>query len=113
MRDNMSTLAETAPGLDERSILAEVAEIIVDVVGTEYLGDVEIHRDTEFERDLGFESIDVVVMAEKLKQLYGEQLTLDQWWKTLMEKEVTDVTNLCVGDLIDYIVLCLSAPKTA
>jgi acyl carrier protein len=109
----MNNSQDSGVDLDRNAILAEVGKIVVDVVGIEYLGDVEITMKTVFESDLGFESIDIVVLAERLKERYGDRLRLEQWWKALLAKEITDAAQVSVGDLVDFVVVCLSEPETA
>ena len=95
--------------LNTETILSDVSKIIVDVIGEEYLGDYVMTPETSFE-ELDLESIDIVVMAEKLKTFYGEKLTLDDWWEELQEKQNLEVR---AGDLVEYIKKCLSEPEVA
>jgi acyl carrier protein len=89
-------LLESAEG-----VLEEVRDLLVEVIGEEYLLDVEIAPETSFHDDLEIESIEFVALAEKLLARYGEQVDFVGW---LAEKELDEILAMTVGDLVDYIV---------
>jgi acyl carrier protein len=98
-------LLESAQG-----VLEEVRDLLVDVIGEEYLLDVEVSPATSFHDDLEIESIEFVALAEKLLERYGEQVDFVGW---LAEKELDEILAMTVGDLVDYIVSSTSGAGTS
>jgi acyl carrier protein len=95
---------------DETTAVAdeEVLDVILDVVSgmvREILGeydidDVEITMDTTFHEDLELESIDLVVLAGRLREHYGEPVNLAEF---LADKELDEVIALTVGALVRFV----------
>jgi acyl carrier protein len=83
--------------------LLEVADMIRAVLDDYDLGDTEITRDTSFQRDLQFESIDIVVLGSRLGARYG---TVINFARFLSELELDQIISLTVGDIIDYVESC-------
>ena len=96
--------AGAAPPSPEE-VLAEVRTLLVDVIGDDFLLDTEIELDTSFNEDLELESIEFVALAEQLKERYGRSLDLAGW---LAGMELNQIIQLRVGELVDFIVGCLS-----
>jgi acyl carrier protein len=96
----MSTSAPTA-----EQILAQVATILREVVGEEWVAEASIAMDTSFSQDLELESIEFVALAEKLRARYGAQVDFVGW---LSEMELDEIIALRVGELVEFIVRCLS-----
>jgi acyl carrier protein len=82
------------------AVLVEVRDLLVDVIGEDYLLDVEIERETLFHDDLEIESIEFVALAERLLDRYGGQVDFVGW---LADKELDDIIGMTVGDLVDFI----------
>jgi acyl carrier protein len=86
------------------AILQEIKHIITDIIGQDVdLHDQEIAFHTSFNRDLELESIEFVVLSERLQNHYGSSLDFTGW---LAEKELQDIINLRVGDVVGYIQQC-------
>lgn len=66
----------------------------------------EITRQTSFQDDLAFESIDIVVLGNHLAARYGTAINFPRF---LSELELDEIIALRVGDLVDYIESCLAA----
>ena len=75
--------------------------VIEDVVGPEWAVDRPI-RETSFGNDLELESIEFVALAEKLQARY-EKVDFVRW---LSEKELEEIIELKVGDVVTYIDTC-------
>jgi acyl carrier protein len=89
---------------NEQRILAEVRSMIADIIGQDVdLNDREIALDTSFNRDLELESIEFVVLSEHLQNRYGKELDFAGW---LAGKELQDIINLRVGDVVRFIEQC-------
>lgn len=89
---------------------AEVIDDLRSIVSTfedrEYSGD--LNEETLFFADLGFMSIDAVLLGEKLETYYGQSLPFPTFLGELAEREVSDIN---VGELADFLCECLNAPK--
>ena len=95
----------SAPPWSERTveleaIRGEVARLITEVVGEEYLLDIDIDMATSFNEDLEVESLEFVGLAEKLTERYGELVDFVSWFGELDLEEIIDLT---VGDLVEFI----------
>ena len=84
----------TAPVLDV------VSGMLRDLLDEYDLDDVEITLDTTFHEDLGLESIDLVALAGRLVERYGERVNLAEF---LAEKDLDEVIGLTVGQLVRYV----------
>ena len=88
------------PSIAPEAIKDEVARLITEVVGEEYLLDIAIDLTTSFNEDLEIESLEFVGLAEKLTERYGERVDFVGWFAELDLEEIIDLT---VGDLVDFI----------
>ena len=79
-----------------------VRGVIEDVVGPEWSVDRPITMETSFGNDLELESIEFVALAEKLQARY-ERVDFVRW---LSEKELEEIIQLKVGDVVTYIDEC-------
>jgi acyl carrier protein len=89
-------------------ILRELTAMLHAVVGEDWIHETPIGFETTFARDLEVESIELVVLFEKLRERYGEAIDFPGW---LSSMDVDAVMHLTVGDLVDYI--ARAAPSAA
>lgn len=82
------------------AVLEEVAAMIKEVIGEEWTEETVITMDTTFTFDLEVESIELISLAEKLQERYGTDVNFPVW---LADKELDDIINLTVGQLVEYI----------
>ena len=80
--------------------LNELVTTIREVIGEDWVQDMDIDNDTSFNDDLEMESIEFVVLAEKLQQQYGNDVNFIDW---LSHKELDAFLSLKVGDLTGFI----------
>ncbi len=92
----------------EDAILEEVVGILVEVIGEDFLLDVEVTADTSFNDDLAVESIEFVALAEKLRERYGEKVDFVAF---VGEMEVEEIVSMTVGRLVTHIQQCIE-PET-
>ena len=92
------------------SVLNEVARVVRDVIGEEWASDIPILLTSSFADDLELESIEFVALAERLKEKYGKKVDFAGW---LAKKELKEIIGLRVGDLVEFILQCLSKSETA
>ncbi|MBW8484786.1 acyl carrier protein [Actinomadura parmotrematis] len=83
-----------------QDVLGEVVAMLVEVVGEDFLLDVEVGPDTTFNRDLALESIEFVALAEKLQGRYGDRVDLPAF---IAGMDLDEIMNMTVGDLVAHI----------
>ncbi|MET7801853.1 phosphopantetheine-binding protein [Streptomyces decoyicus] len=83
-----------------RTILAEITDMLVSVVGDELLVVGEVTPATTFNDDLALESIEFVALAELLQQRYGSSVDL---LGLLAEKDIDHILAMTVGELAVHI----------
>ena len=98
--------AGPAPDDLDARILGEVAAMLRDVIGEEYVVDMEITMDTSFNEDLELESIEFVTLADQMRVTYGEAVDFVQF---LAEMDVDKVISMRVGEVVDFIATSLRA----
>lgn len=81
-------------------VLDEVVAMLIEVVGEDFLLDVEIDLDTTFSDDLALESIEFVALAEKLQQRYGGRVDFAAF---VADMDITEIMTMKVGTLVAYI----------
>jgi acyl carrier protein len=81
-------------------VLDEVVEMLVEVVGEDFLLDLEISRDTTFSDDLALESIEFVALAEKLQERYHGRVDFAAF---VADMDITEIMTMKVGTLVAYI----------
>ena len=91
------TLPET---VTPESVLAQLEEMLVEVIGDDLLLDGPLTMETSFDQDLQLESIEFVALSEKLLETYGEQVDFVSW---LAEMELDDIIALTVGQLVEFV----------
>ena len=83
--------------------LTTIAGLIHEVIGEDWDLDEEITLETTFSDDLELESIEFVALAEKMQATFGEEVNFVGW---LSEKELDEVIDLKVGDVVEFIDAC-------
>ena len=81
-------------------MLDEVVQLLIEVVGEDFLLDIEITRDTTFSDDLALESIEFVALAERLQQRYGGRVDFAAF---VADMDITEIMTMKVGTLVAYI----------
>ena len=96
--------------MKQDEVLEQVAKMVREVIGEEWALDVPITMTTSFSRDLELESIEFVALAERLKERFGRSVDFAGW---LSGMELKEIIELQVGQLVGFIVRCLSQTATA
>ncbi|EIV93723.1 phosphopantetheine-binding protein [Frankia sp. QA3] len=94
----------------EARVLGEVTEDLREVIGEEYVIDMDITMETTFSHDLEVESIEFVALADRLRERYGEAVDFVGFLATM---DVDQVINMRVGEVVRFIVDSLPAPAVA
>ncbi|MEQ8787395.1 MAG: phosphopantetheine-binding protein [Pirellulaceae bacterium] len=79
-------------------VLADLAQMLANFEGKEYSG--EIGAQTQFFGELGYASIDAVVLSEKLEEFYGQKFPFHEFIADLRERDVDDIE---VGRLAEFL----------
>jgi acyl carrier protein len=82
-------------------VLAEVTEMITEVIGVDELVGLEIGLETSFQEDLEVESIEFVALSERLMARYGNDVDFVGWMAGM---ELDEIIALTVGDLVVFVV---------
>lgn len=88
------------------TVLAEVAAMLCSILDEYGLDDIEIDRDSRFHDDLELESVDLVTLAGRLEERYGERVNLAEF---IAELGLDEIIELTVGQLVDHVVASLAA----
>ncbi len=96
------------PDLD--TMLEELTQILVEVIGEDFLLDVEITPATTFSADLELESIEFVAVAEKLQHRYGGRVDFTGFLAGL---SIDQILELTVGELAQHIISSLDSAVPA
>jgi acyl carrier protein len=89
----------------EARVLAEMTDMLREVIGEEYVVDMEITLDTSFNEDLELESIEFVTLADSMRDRYGDAVDFVGF---LAEMDVDQVINMRVGEVVTFITDCLT-----
>jgi acyl carrier protein len=90
--------------IDQETIMTDVLNLLTELARDwEYSG--EILPNTFLFGDLGFESIDAVVLASHVQDHYQRQLPFPELLAELGRREVKDIT---IGELVEFIHLHLN-----
>ncbi len=104
--DTMQGTATGTPVAPTRSeILATVTELIGEIIGEEYIEDLQVTTESVITSDLELESIEFVALAEKLRERYGEAVEFVDW---IAGMELEEIIGLTVGQVIDFVETCLT-----
>ncbi len=89
---------------DKAQLLEDVKGLIASIIGQDVdLNDNDIGFDTSFSHDLELESIEFVLLSEKLQERFGDKLDFAGW---LSHKELDEIIKLKVGDVVEFIGRC-------
>ncbi|MFD0688996.1 acyl carrier protein [Actinomadura fibrosa] len=81
-------------------VMAEVVLMLTEVVGEDFLLDVEVGPATTFGDDLALESIEFVALVDRLRGHYGDRVDFPRFIAAL---DLDQIMNLTVGDVVGHI----------
>lgn len=96
--------AGDAPVITPEAVLAQLEQILLEVVGDDLLMDGPLTMETSFSDDLQLESIEFVALAEELLNTYGEKVDFVNWMSGM---ELDQVVNLTAGEVVGFVVASL------
>lgn len=77
-----------------------IISLIRQAVNEDWIEDFEIDANTSFNDDLELESIELVIIADKIQSHFGKSIDFNQWLGSL---ELDQMIRLTVGDLADFV----------
>lgn len=84
----------------QQEVLDTVRLVLAEVIGEDYVTELEIDKATAFRADLDIESIEFVALGEALRAIYGDGIDFVEWLTTM---ELDEIIALTVGELVDHI----------
>ncbi|UTX50262.1 acyl carrier protein [Chryseobacterium sp. MA9] len=76
---------------------------ITEVIGAEFVEEMDITPESSFTKDLEMDSIEIVSFSEKIKAHFGEQIDFTGW---LSSMDLDQLINLDLSMIINYIYEC-------
>ena len=86
--------------------MADITRMLAEVIGEDYLLEIGVTMDTAFSGDLELESIEFVALAGLMKEHYRGEVDFVGF---LADKDLHQIIDLRVRDVVDHIELCLGA----
>jgi len=76
---------------------------ITEVIGAEFVEEMDITPKSSFTKDLEMDSIEIVSFSEKIKEHFGDQIDYTGW---LSSMDLDQLINLDLSMIINYIYEC-------
>ncbi|MEZ4320578.1 MAG: phosphopantetheine-binding protein [Myxococcota bacterium] len=80
--------------------LSALTELLRDVLGDDWDDDQDIEMGTSFADDLELESIEFVVLAERIQERFGADVDFVTWISAM---DLDAILGLTVGDVVRFI----------
>ncbi|GAB0156919.1 hypothetical protein CHRYSEOSP005_21860 [Chryseobacterium sp. Alg-005] len=98
----MDTINTTAQ-LNHEELFTLLKGFITDVIGEEFVEEMDITPESSFTKDLEMDSIEIVAFSEKIKAHFGDQIDFTGW---LSSMDLDELINLDLRMIINYIYEC-------
>ncbi|WP_183559793.1 acyl carrier protein [Mucilaginibacter sp. SP1R1] len=98
----MDTVASTTK-MNRDEIFELMKKFITEVIGEEFVEEMDITPESSFTKDLEMDSIEIVSFSEKIKAHFGNQIDFTGW---LSSMDLDQLINLNLGMIINYIHEC-------
>ncbi|MGM5630457.1 acyl carrier protein [Apibacter raozihei] len=85
----------------EEQVFEKLKQFITEVLGEDIADELDITPESIFTKDLEMDSIEIVALAEKVKQEYGDRMDFNEW---LSGMDMEQLINLSIGDIVNLIV---------
>lgn len=89
--------------LNHEELFALLKGFITEVIGEEFVEEMDIRPESSFTKDLEMDSIEIVSFSEKIKAHFGEQIDFTGW---LSSMDLDQLINLDLRMIINYIYEC-------
>lgn len=98
----MDTINNTLK-LNHEQLFTLLKGFITEVIGAEFVEEMDINPDSSFTKDLEMDSIEIVSFSEKIKAHFGDQIDFTGW---LSSMDLDELINLHLRMIINYIYEC-------
>ncbi|MEZ0452764.1 phosphopantetheine-binding protein [Sphingobacterium thalpophilum] len=98
----MDTL-NTALKMNHDELSTLLKGFITEVIGEEFVEEMDITPESSFTKDLEMDSIEIVSFSEKIKAHFGDQIDFTGW---LSSMDLDQLINLDLRMIINYIYEC-------
>ncbi|CAH0290634.1 phosphopantetheine-binding protein [Chryseobacterium sp. WG14] len=89
--------------LNHEELFTLLKGFITEVIGAEFVEEMDITPESSFTRDLEMDSIEIVSFSEKIKAHFGDQIDFTGW---LSSMDLDQLINLDLSMIINYIYEC-------
>lgn len=96
----MDTLIPQTQSNSSEEVFAVLKQFIAEVIGEEFVEEMDITTQSSFTRDLEMDSIEIVSFSEKVKNHFGEHINFTGW---LSGMDLDQLINLNLNDIINFI----------
>src|SRR5260370_40445326 len=86
--------------MNDNEIFVVLRQFISEVIGEEFVEEMDITRASSFTKDLEMDSIELVSFSEKVKRHFGQHIDFTGW---LSGMTIDQLIGLTVNDIITYI----------
>ena len=92
---------KTQNALQEADIFSLLKQFITDIIGEEFVEEMDITMHSSFTKDLEMDSIEIVAFSEKVKAYFGESIDFTGWLSSL---DLDQLITLKIADIVAYII---------
>lgn len=93
----------TTTKLHHEELFTLLKGFITEVIGEEFVEEMDITPESSFTKDLEMDSIEIVSFSEKIKAHFGDQIDFTGW---LSSMDLDELINLDLSMIINYIYEC-------
>ncbi|MCL4640977.1 MULTISPECIES: acyl carrier protein [Olivibacter] len=86
--------------LKSEEIFSLLKQFITDIIGEEFIEEMDISMESSFTKDLEMDSIEIVSFSEKVKAHFGEGIDFTGWLSGL---DLDQLIDLKIKDIVNYI----------
>ncbi|MDH6250333.1 acyl carrier protein [Chryseobacterium sp. H1D6B] len=98
----MDTINNTLK-LNHEELFILLKGFITEVIGAEFVEEMDINPESSFTKDLEMDSIEIVSFSEKIKAHFGDQIDFTGW---LSSMDLDQLIDLDLSMIINYIYEC-------
>lgn len=89
--------------LSKEAIFETLNQFITEVIGEEFVEEMDITPASSFTKDLEMDSIEIVAFSEKVKNHFGSNIDFTGW---LSNMDLDEIIQLKLENIINYIQEC-------
>ncbi|MBO9611729.1 MAG: acyl carrier protein [Dyadobacter sp.] len=89
--------------LSKEEIFETLNQFITEVIGEEFVEEMDITPASSFTKDLEMDSIEIVAFSEKVKNHFGPNIDFTGW---LSNMDLDEIIQLKLENIINYIQEC-------